>query len=130
MAVTHNVTQTITAGGRQVPSNFQAKQYSAGMNISLAEPAPDDATTEMLVAIDVSTVKSIVLASDQDVTVKTNDAGTPDDTIALKAGVPYVWNTDSYDTLLLTVDVTAFHVVNASGEEATLEMECLVDPTP
>lgn len=80
--------------------------------------------------LDVSALKSIWICSDQDVTLETNDGTTPADTIALQAGVPYMWHSDSYDACLLTTDITALFITNASGASANLTIEALTDVTP
>lgn len=74
--------------------------------------------------LDVSEIQSIRIQSDVDCTIKTNSSGSPDDTLDLVAGVPYIWNTDSYDSLLLTVDVTTIYVTNAAA--CTLKIEALI----
>ena len=127
MAYTHRVTQAIQVGGETINED---NTYSASSRVSLDETAPDSATTQFNVAIDVSAVKSFFLVSDQDVIFETNDASTPDDTINLAAGVPYIWNTDSYDTFLLGTDVTDVHITNASGSSARIQLEAIVDATP
>lgn len=106
------------------------KNYTGNLELSVSESAPNSATTAVTVALDVSAIKGIVLYSDRALTVKTNSASTPDNTIVLKAGVPYVWTTDSYDSLLLTADITSLHLVNASGGTAAFQMAAVVDPTP
>lgn len=108
-----------------------SKTIEADKKLAIDVPVADaESDYEILAAIDVSTVKSIYIVSDQDVTLETNDGGTPVDTISLKAGVPYAWHTDSYDTLQLTTDVTAFYITNASGSIANLKMRVLEDSTP
>lgn len=82
------------------------------------------------IAIDVSQVKSFLLLSTQDVTFKTNSSGSPTNTIALKAGKPYVWTVDSYDTFKLTGDVTIVYITNASGADATVTLRGCYDSTP
>lgn len=130
MSFSHILTQSIQVSLAAVSGQ---KTYTAASRVSLSEAAPDSATTVMAAAIDVSALKSFFLLSDQDVNIGTNDAygGSPDATIQLKAGVPYVWNTDSYDTfLLVAADIVTLHVTNASGSSATIQMEALIDPTP
>jgi hypothetical protein len=108
-----------------------SKAVTADKKQAVDVPVADsESDYEILIAIDVSTVKSIYIVSDQDVTLETNDGGTPVDTISLKANVPYVWHTDSYDTLQLTTDVTAFYITNASGSTANIKTRVLEDSTP
>jgi len=125
---THVDLLSCTSASGQVSGS---KTYTAeGEEVfDIAVPAP---STNMQVdlAIDVSTVKSIILHSDRDMTLKFNNSTTPVPEIALKAGVPYIWNTDAYNTLLLTADVTVLFLTLAAGVAATLKIRCLVDPTP
>jgi hypothetical protein len=79
--------------------------------------------------LDVSACKSFFLVSDQDVTFEDVADGSSI-TIALKAGVPYVWHSDSYDSFLLDTDVTSVFITNASGATATISFEAIVDTTP
>lgn len=91
-----------------------------------------DAQTDVQinVAIDVTAVKEFYLVSDQDVTLETNSGSTPDDTLSLVANEPYVWHSTSLDSFLLTVDVTAFFITNASGSVANIDGHWVVDATP
>jgi hypothetical protein len=80
--------------------------------------------------LDISQVTSLVIYSDKALTLKTNNSGAPTDTIVLKAGIPYVWNSDSYDTCKITADVTVLYVTNASGAAAALKFDAVHDATP
>ena len=73
--------------------------------------------------------KVLYMVADQDLTVKTNDSGTPDDTINLKAGEPIVWWVGSQFALtdLFSADVTELYVSNSSGSDATLDIRLLFD---
>lgn len=79
--------------------------------------------------LDVSQVKAILILSDQDLTLETNNSGTPTNTLALKANVPYVWYTNKPQALVFTSDITSLYVTNASASVASLKIEILVDPT-
>ncbi|HEB79266.1 MAG TPA: hypothetical protein ENI79_02165 [Rhodospirillales bacterium] len=128
MSFTHTVTQTWSGDARTLVSS---KTYTGAAKQSIAESVPDS-STDMPVAltIDVSTIKSIFILSSTDLTLETNDGTTPADTINLKAGVAYMWNTDSADALKLTTDVTGLFLTNASGAAATFALEVIFDPTP
>lgn len=129
MSVTHRITHKIESPEGTIE---KINDYSANSNQNIVgETIADGQTNKQLsFTLDVSAVKSFFMVSDQDVTFETNDGSSPDDTIALKAGVPYVWNTDSYDAFLLGTDVTAIFITNASGETATLEIRAVQDPSP
>lgn len=127
---THTLTQRVQVGS-QVIQPTTNPSYTGGSSVNLNETIPADSTDlDVVVALDVSAIKSLYLLSDKDLVIETNDGTTPDDTINLKAGIPYIWNTDSYDTCLLTTDVTKFCVTEENSEAAVLKMECLLDPTP
>lgn len=90
-----------------------------------------DSVTDGLHAmiLDVSQVKSIIIVSDQPVTLEFNSSVTGTPEIVLVANMPYVWTTNSYDALILTVDVTAVYITNASGFAANVKIRALIDPT-
>jgi hypothetical protein len=68
--------------------------------------------------------------SDKAITLETNSGGSPVDTIALAANVPYDWRVGNADAFRLGTDVTGLFVTNASGDEARLQIEVLFDNTP
>lgn len=115
--------------GRQITA---ANNYSGGAQASVSESIPDSSTDlQVTFALDVSAIKSIYIKSDQNITLETNNGSTPDDTLTLLAGVPYIWHTDSYFTNLLTTDITTdIFITNSSGSAALLEIEVVTDPTP
>ncbi len=128
MAFTHAVTIGVQPAGTGVT---RTASYSASSELALTETIADSSTDfQIVAAIDVSAVKSFYVVSDKAVTLETNNGTTPDDTISLKAGIPYIWNTDSYDTFKLGTDVTDLFITNASGGTATLELRCVQDATP
>lgn len=95
-----------------------------------AQSCSTGATTVINLAVDVSATKSFSILSTRNVTVKTNSADTPDDTLTLVADVAYIWTTSSYDAFLLETDVETLHVVNASGASASVAVSLIVDSTP
>lgn len=135
-APTHRVTRATYADGRIVTQN---KTFTGSQELYTEETIPAGNDTAVVVSIDVSALKSLMLASTQDVTIETNNSasGVCDDTIYLTANVPYSWTEDdAYSPpdasapCLLTTDVTVMYVSNASGSSATLTIQQLVDATP
>jgi hypothetical protein len=128
MAFSHTISVNWSSGNRSITAD---NSYSGDAQASVDVSIPDS-STDMLVnfALDVSQIKAIYIKSDQDITLETNNGTTPDDTINLTAGVPYIWTTDSYDTCKLTTDVTALYATNSSGSEANLQIEVVKDDTP
>jgi len=129
MPFTHAITRSVSSSGGE--GLGATNSYSAASETKLSETVADGITDKLVnIAIDVSEVKSFFILSDYAVTVETNDGGAPSNTLVLKANVPYMWDTDSYDTFKLTVDVTKIYLTNASGSTATVEIRLIQDPTP
>lgn len=98
---------------------------------SFKETIADGQTDKQVtLAVDVSATKMFYIVSDQDITLETNSGSTPDDTISLKAGKPYVFVDADYNSFLLGTDVTALFFTNASGSSATVECHVITDATP
>ena len=128
MSHTHQITQSCQVGNRIVSND---NLYTGGSMTPVDEPIPDSSSDKLVVfTLDVSQVKSIYITSDQDLTVKTNDAGAPTDTLNLLADLPYIWTHNSYFTNKITADITALYVTNSSGAIANLKIEVVFDPTP
>jgi hypothetical protein len=96
------------------------------LNIIQVVPA---ATTnqEILAAIDISLAKLVAIRSTQNITIKTNNSGTPDDTLVLTANIPMIWRDGDYNALFLTDDVAKFFITNATASPATVQILALVD---
>ena len=128
MSFTHAIHEKVTVGGTSIS---KTTTLTGGAKVSLEETIADSTTDGAVVfALDVSACKSFYMVSDQDITIETNDGSSPDDTINLIAGIPYVWHEDKYESFLLTSDVETLYVTNSSGAEAKLQIEALTDPTP
>ena len=125
MTFYHNVQSTVYATGLNVQTS---KQYAGDVEAVIDVTVPASAVhQEIIVAIDVSAVQSILIKASNNATVKTNSSGSPADTITLDAGVPYVWNTDSYETFELGTDVTKIFVTNSAGTDMTFQLMVLSD---
>lgn len=128
MSYTHVKNFSAETPSGQVTSQ---RSYSASGHVGIAEAIADGQTAFLInLAIDVSEVVSLIIKSDQDITIKTNSSGSPDNTLALEANKEYNWDEDHLDALKLTVDVTKIYVANASGEESNLTIDCIQDATP
>jgi len=128
MTVSAVITNTWSSGGT-VRSGTITR--TAGLLLRYGETIPNDSTDEEVACvIDVSELKGLYMKCARALTVKTNDAVAPDDTISLAAGEPLAWAVDNNVDCPLTVDVTALFVTLAAGADAVLEIEVLVDPTP
>ncbi|MGN6133113.1 MAG: hypothetical protein ACTHOU_01390 [Aureliella sp.] len=107
-------------------SSAEAPQgdVEAAINQTVAALAAD---VEVLVAVDVSALKAIAILASEDCTLKTNNSGTPDDTLNLVADVPYIWTPNSYHACLLTADVSKIFITNSAASEMTFQFLALTD---
>ncbi len=129
MGFQHQITQAWTNGSRAISGS---KEYEANaQGNSIDEVITADAEDELVVfTLDVSQVKSIFILAEGDMTLETNNGAAPTDTINLKAGVPYIWTTDSDDSFKLGSDVTALYMTELSSANNRLQIESVYDPTP
>ncbi len=118
--------------GSSVNRNLDVSNEQVGVALLDGEPVADS-TTNFVVAfvLDVSTVKSFYLNSNQDILLDTNvdapNPGVDGDVISLLANIPYVWHATDYNAFLLIVDVTDFRFTNTSGSTADIDCVALYD---
>lgn len=128
MATSYTVEYGISALSGSISNSLS---FSGSSATEVSESIPTASTdADIVIAIDVSAVKAFFIVSSAAITVETNDGSSPDDTLTLVAGQPYIWHTGSYDSFLLTADVTVLYITNASGSTADIEIRVLQDATP
>lgn len=104
------------------------EEFSGTGRSDLSEAVPAATDTEFVWACDVSEVAAIFILASVDLTIETNSGSAADDSLTMKAGVPYEWNASSAATFALGTDVTSIFVTAATA--GTLEIRCLYDVTP
>ena len=118
MAFTVRVTKGAAEGTTSISSTVD---HTCETVLKLQETIANGATDALqLIAIDVTQLKAFAMVSDQAMTVKTNNSGTPQETFTLVANKPVVWQAG--DAAIFAGDVTAIYVTNASGSSATLQL--------
>lgn len=128
MSYTHAIRHDLQTVGAAIS---KSNSYSANQVTALDETIAAGNATFSNFDVDVSEVESLIMHCDRDVTITINDDGTPDATIALKANKPLVWTADGYySNPLGSTDVTSIKYVLAAGDDATLRIEVLQDPSP
>lgn len=128
MSFSHDVIEKWTDGARTIE---KVTVKTGNAQTSLSEDVPDSSTDlEIAFVLDVSEVKAIYIVSDQDLTLETNNGGSPVDTLSLVADEPVVWHSTSLHSNPFSTDITALFATNASGSAAVLQIEVLYDPTP
>jgi hypothetical protein len=121
---THTHTTEIkTAAGKVLTD---ARTYQGEGEENFSGVAPNGATTGFVLGIDVSALVAWYVVSDQDVTLKTNSSGAPDETIALTAGQAKIWNTDR-GTNPLATDITELFFQNAGDDDANIKAGFLLN---
>jgi len=128
MAVTNVFTDTIsisyTGNGKVVSS--QVGTYTGTKDAGVAAVITAGATAQEIdVAFPFATIVAIILATDQDVTVKTNSSGSPVDTLIVKKTAGVVWANDYATTNPITADVTKLFVANAGAVDAKFNVRVL-----
>lgn len=78
------------------------------------------------IAFNHTNLRGIYIKSDVTVTLKTNSSGSPDNTITVTAGVPFVWHYQSGVTNPFSAAVTTTYWTNATSGAATIYMRTLV----
>ncbi len=127
MAFNYNFTLGLAVDGRTILASPSFSGDGSDIrDLSIADGLTDQ---EVVMTVDVSQLKALMITSDQAVTLETNNATSPIDTFALKANEPLIWWTGSLFTNPLTADVTKFFVTNASGKTANVKIVSLQDST-
>jgi hypothetical protein len=130
MSFTHTVGITWSGGTTTVTGSFtNTADGEDNRDVSVAA-ATNNVLTNM--NIDISQLKSLLVLSDKDVTIKTNSTSSPQETLTIKANVPYIYvsNTGANNAVPFAGDVTAFYLSNAGASDATVKIRMLQDATP
>jgi hypothetical protein len=120
VSIKHTWARTIKndAGGTVVA---ESTVVTATAEENLSEPVPASSTVNVVISVDVSQIQSFFIRSNKALTLKTNDDGSPDQTISLAANVALAWNAvDSLGSNPLTADITKLTFVNAGLVDAVV----------
>lgn len=108
--------------GREIAGAFTV---SANAKASFDENIPIGAANEYVFAFDITNLELLYISVAEDLTIKTNSSGAPDDTILVKKGIPFIWTYGVNYSKPLAVDVVKIFVANSSGVIARLQIEVL-----
>lgn len=129
MSATHKTTISISPGSGPSVSK-QSSVTSQGTEHIPALSCPNAQTTEIAFAAPIASIKSIMIYTDGNVTLRTNDGTTGDDTFALTADNYIFWNEENMSPIPFTVDIASLFVVNSSGAARAITILALLDVTP
>ncbi len=117
--------------GTDVLGGGATTHSAAALAEVLAESIPENSTDlQVDIAFPKATLVVLYMLATADMTIETNNSGTPDDTINLKANAPLIWvAADAYHANPVNnADVTKVYVTNTTA--GTLDIRALYDPTP
>lgn len=129
MSYTHTHPESVTTSSGTVGASV-AVTGTGRSSISQESITTGTTNQQLLVAFPVSGLKSLIIYSTYDVTLKINSSGTPDQTLSIQAGEALIWRTGGYYTCPIDQAVTTMYVSNSSGSTATLDIEAIYDATP
>jgi hypothetical protein len=126
--ITHTIGQSYKSGAGSTSSI--SKTYSSNTEVNIEDSITALATNFIItVGIDVSQIQSMMIYSDQPVTVKTNSNSSPVDTITLGASLTkmILWTTNNIEACPLTADVTSLHIACPGATAASFKLSVLLD---
>lgn len=137
MAVTRKVDVAVHVGDTRVSG---VHTMTDGAVKSIREAIPNGSTDLAVTAnINMAKTSMLFIMSTYDMTLELNNGTTPEATLALRGGVPYIWHEDigfpaqfgADDALeVLTNDtITTIYVTSDPTNSDTLIIENLYDPT-
>lgn len=126
------VTWTVNVGG-VTRSTSKTASASDPVNTNAGPIVVANGQTNQQISlsgIDKSQLKGVFIVSDQDVLIEFNSDTGSGGALQLESNIPYVWMVGDVNSLLITADVTAVYVTNASGASANIYFYFLHDATP
>ncbi len=131
MAFTKTLVRGARTDGASITKSLSVTcEAESDINIDI----PNGADQLVAFVMDVSQLKFLYIVAAAALVIKTNNSGSPVNTITLAAGVPFQWITGDNplrDTAnaALTTDITALYVTNATGGAVNLQILTGYDPT-
>lgn len=120
---THVISQAYSVGGVAFSKTVQVEAES-GQQVDIELQAAGETNKAFVEpTIDVSNLKALAVFSPVDCTLKTNDSGSPDDTINITANNPMIWYDGSGLACPISKDVTDWYVTSdpiVGGAEMTI----------
>lgn len=126
MSIIHTLGISYTVSGNNIVNALVNQTGDEEVDIDVAV-APSTTNAEYDQTLTVAALKSVVLYSDQALTIKTNSSSAPQDTINLVAGQAIVWQPAGGFSAPFAGNVTKFFLTNASGTlTANFKMRALL----
>lgn len=111
---------TVLSGTESVPADG-----SVTLDVTVAGSTTNESHA---LAITTAKLRSFFLISSQNVTIKTNSTGSPNNTWNLIAGVPFVWSADAaYFTNPVSANITTIYITNSGTTSARVRLRAGVN---
>lgn len=127
-AVTNTFTDSIsisyTGNGKSVSTPVGS--YTGSKDAGIATVIPAGSTNLALaIVFTYAGIQSLVMSTDQDLTVKVNSSTTPTETFTIKKTAGLVWGSDYANASPFGHDVTTFYVTNSGVTDAKFNFRVL-----
>lgn len=134
MAIKYRYQMTLREGDTNRILMDETVELEAGSSPLIDETIPQNSEDlKIPIALDASALKGLVILSDKDMSIATNDDadGSPGHTITLEANKPLFWHADSgLANPLGSTDVTDMRITTGAVGDARFRVWPLQDPTP
>jgi hypothetical protein len=124
-----SVSNTLTLGWSSGSANGVNQSVTLSANTSVISnfTGTNSATTQVHLDWTNANLQVFYALSDQDLTLKTNSSGSPQDTITLHANKPFVWYKNSGITNPFAGNVTTTYWTNGGLVDANVQVRILTD---
>lgn len=121
---TDSISISYTGNGKAVSTPVGS--YTGTKDAGVATVIPAGSTNlEIDVVFTHATIQSLVMSTDQDLTVNVNSTTTPVPALTIKKTAGLVWGSDYSTANPFTADVTKFYVTNAGVTDAKFNFRVL-----
>lgn len=131
MSESITIAQTADVGGTRLGGT--GSTYTAGALTSISDSVTNASDNLYALVVDVTQITALFIVAAAAMTLEWNDNAGTQGEIVLAANVPISWSSADTDNVhpnpLLTVDLTALYITNASGADAQFDLRIIVDPT-
>lgn len=131
MGITHTLTTSWTRNGDTISKQVAVTAADVGENNLDVTLTALQSDKQVVVGVDVSTLKSLYIYSDVDCTIEWNNNAGAQGSLTITAESPLQWYSTSGVTNPLGVtDITNLYVTNLDNTTGTVKIRLLQDATP
>lgn len=124
--ITHTITKTWQGSNSLSLTKSVSFQASEELNFDFSLAA-NTTNQQVNLAFTKADLQSIFISSDQDITIKTNSSGSPQDTLTITAGNPFEWDATSGIANPFAGSVTTAYFTNGTSTNANVSVRTLTN---